>query len=146
MSGMIGLRFLCLMPWLLLAMGDLAAAQTTIGPLSPRFSPDPQVYVGSVSGDAPLAAIAGDGKNCSGIGKRKPTYTLQLRESFGFLRLVVSGERMALVVKGPDGIYCRYGDNPEVSGTWAGGTYQIWVGTMDGSNRSYRLQVSETGR
>jgi hypothetical protein len=66
-------------------------------------------------------------------------------KNFGFLSLSVSGDRnLSLLVKGPDGIYCRSGQSPELSGAWLSGQYEIWVGTTNGDRANYQLSVSET--
>ena len=126
-----------------------AMSQEALKPISPKFTPDPQVYVGQAGGDVPLASIATSKANgqCQGLTKQTPNHTLTVQKNFGFLALRVSGNRnLSLLVKGPDGIYCRSGDSPELSGAWIAGKYEIWVSTSDGDRASYRLTISETSQ
>ena len=124
-------------------------SQEVLKPIAPKFTPDPQVYAGSAGGDIPLASIATSKANgqCQGLTQQTPNHTLTVQKNFGFLALKVSGNRnLSLLVKGPDGIYCRSGDSPEVSGAWIAGKYEIWVSTSDGDRASYRLTISETSQ
>ncbi len=124
-----------------------AMSQETLKPLSPRFTPDPQVYYGKAGGDVPLQAIATSKANgsCQGLADQAPNHTLTILKNFGFLSLSVSGDRnLSLLVKGPDGIYCRSGKSPELSGAWVSGQYEIWIGTANGDRVNYQLSVSET--
>ena len=58
-----------------------------------------------------------------------------------------AGDRnLSLLVKGPDGIYCRNGRSPELSGAWISGKYEVWIGTNDGDPADYRLTLSETSQ
>lgn len=107
--------------------------------LSPRFSPDPQTYNGMTSVSTPLKG------NCHSFNTDKPNHKFRLKESFGFLSLkVFSGGNIALLVKGPDGFYCRHEANPEISGAWPAGEYQVWVGAKSSDRNQYRLSISET--
>jgi hypothetical protein len=122
------------------------ASQTT---LSPRFSPDPQVFSGEVSGSTPLSTLVGSQNSqgrCQGFASAKPNHKIRLKVPFGFLSVkVFSGSgAVSLLIKGPDGAYCRDESNPEISGAWPSGEYHIWVGSKDGSRRQYRLSISET--
>ncbi|NJM27519.1 MAG: hypothetical protein HC856_03370 [Pseudanabaena sp. RU_4_16] len=116
--------------------------------LSPRFSPDPLIYNGVTSGSTPLSALAGAQTikgRCQGFATDKPNHKIRLKEPFGFLSLkVFSGGDITLLVKGPDGIYCRDEPNPELSGAWPAGEYQVWVGSKSGDRTQYRLSISET--
>jgi hypothetical protein len=72
---------------------------------------------------------------------------LKLEKDFGQLSLKVAGDReLSLLVKGPDGIYCRSGKNPQLSGAWVSGRYEIWVGIENGDRTNYRLSISETSQ
>lgn len=120
-------------------------SQETLKPISPRFTPDPQVYYGKGGGDVPLQVIATSKANgsCQGLADQSPNHTLTILKNFGFLSLSVSGDRnLSLLVKGPDGIYCRSGKSPELSGAWVSGQYEIWVGTANGDRANYQLSIS----
>jgi hypothetical protein len=116
--------------------------------LSPRFSPDPQTYNGITSGSTSLSTLAGEQNSkgrCQGVAADKPNHKIRLKEPFGFLSLkVFSGGDISLLVKGPDGIYCRDEANPELSGAWPAGEYQVWIGSKSGDRLQYRLSISET--
>jgi hypothetical protein len=116
--------------------------------LSPRFSPDPQIYSGTTNGSVPLATLAGSqttNGRCQGYSADRPNHKITLKVPFGFLSLkVLSGGDITLLVKGPDGIYCRDEPNPELSGAWPSGEYQVWVGSKSGDRTQYRLSISET--
>jgi len=124
-------------------------SQEALKPVSPKFTPDPQVYIGIAGGDVSLAAIATNKANgvCQGLTQQTPNHTLNVQQDFGFLLLKISGDRdLSLLVKGPDGIYCRSGKTPELSGAWMAGKYEIWIGTNEGDRADYRLTISETSQ
>ncbi|MFM7602974.1 MAG: hypothetical protein ACKO7R_17550 [Pseudanabaena sp.] len=126
-----------------------ALSQEVLKPIAPKFTPDPQVYTGSAGGDIPLASIATGKANgqCQGLTQQTPNHTLTVQRNFGFLALQVSGDQnLSLLVKGPDGIYCRSGKSPELSGAWMAGKYEIWISTPNGDRASYRLTISETSQ
>lgn len=125
-----------------------AMSQMVLKPLSPKFTPDPQVYYGTAGGDVPLASIASKANGqCQGFTQKAPNHSLKVQKSFGFLALKVSGDQnLSLLVKGPDGNYCRSGKSAEVSGAWGEGDYSIWVASPDGTSTSYRLTISETSQ
>ena len=122
-------------------------SQEVLKPIAPRFTPDPQVYDGKAGGDQPLQAIATDKANgqCQGLANVTPNHTLTVLKNFGFLSLSVAGDReLSLLVKGPDGTYCRNGKKPELTGAWMAGKYEIWIGTANGDRTTYQLSISET--
>lgn len=124
-------------------------SQEVLKPISPRFTPDPQVYSGKTGGDQPLQSIATSKANgqCQGFAEQKPNHSLIVQKDFGFLSLRVAGDRdLSLLVKGPDGIYCRNGKLPELSGDWMAGKYDIWIGTTNGDRMTYQLSISETSQ
>jgi hypothetical protein len=137
------------MPFLLL-WSSVASSQETMKPLSPRFSPDPQVYSGSTVGSTPLDALAGSGKVsgvCQGLASQTPNYILTTQKPFSFLSLkVIGSDKATLLVKGPDGIYCRNSSKPSLEGTWAAGKYEIWVGSQTGDSIPFQLSISETSQ
>lgn len=124
-------------------------SQEVLKPLSPRFTPDPQVYSGKAGGDVSLQSIASNKANgtCQGLAQATPNHSLTVQKNFGFLNLKVSSDRnLSLLVKGPDGIYCRNGKSPELAGAWVLGNYEIWVGTDNGDRVNYQLTISETSK
>ena len=135
----------------LLATSVLVAptiAQETLKPIAPRFAPDPQFYAGVAGGSTPVQDVAGgQAKGCKGFTASSPNHYLTVQRNFGFLSLQVSSDRaLSLLVKGPDGTYCRSGKSPELSGAWVSGKYEIWVGTDDGEVANYQLSISETSQ
>lgn len=143
----ITLTGLALVPMLLSVAS--AMSQEVLKPISPKFTPDPQVYIGKAGGDIPLASIATSKANgqCQGLTQQAPNHSLTVQRDFGFLALKISGDQnLSLLVKGPDGIYCRSGKSPELSGAWVAGNYEIWISTPDGDRASYRLTISETSQ
>ena len=143
----IALLGFALVPMLLSVLPVMS--QEVLKPISPRFTPDPQVYVGKAGGDLSLSEIATSKANgkCEGGAIATPNFVMTTEKDFGFLSLKVSGDRIvSILVKGPDGIYCRSGKNPELSGAWMAGKYQIWLGTASGSRGDYKLSISETSQ
>ncbi len=125
-----------------------AMSQEVLKPIAPKFTPDPQVYVGKAGGDVPVKSLAsGANGQCQGLAEQKPNHALTLQKNFGLLSLKVSGNsNLSLLVKGPDGSYCRSGQDPQLSGAWVSGDYEIWVGTPNGDRIDYRLSISETSQ
>lgn len=111
-----------------------AHSQEALRSIQPRFNPDPMVYSGTTEGKV----------SCQGSPSHSPSHTLNIKQPFGFLSLKVFANNATLLVKGPDGSYCREGNNPELSGAWVNGSYQIWVSSQSGDRFSYRLSISET--
>lgn len=126
-----------------------AMSQEALKPIAPKFSPDPQVYAGQTGGDVPLQSLVvgqADGK-CKGVTQQAPSHFLTVQKNFGYLNLKILGDRnLSLLVKGPDGIYCRSGKSPELAGAWLAGKYSIWVGSIDGTPTNYKLSISETSQ
>ncbi len=142
---------LTLSPTLLLALVFVSPtmSQEVLRSIAPKFTPDPQVYSGQTGGNQPLQSIATSKVNgqCQGLADQTPNHTLRLEKDFWQLSVKVAGDReLSLLVKGPDGIYCRSGKNPELSGAWVSGQYEIWVGIENGDRTIYRLSISETSQ
>lgn len=129
-----------------LLFAQVGLCQEMLKPISPKFKPDPIVIEGAVEGSIPLGEVV-KGKevkgNCNGYSGTQPNYILPLKTSFAYLNLKVKGEGITLMVEGPDGIFCRH-KNPELSGMWTAGVYQIWIGTQQKTKVKYRLSLSET--
>ncbi|CAN1211196.1 Peptidase S1 [Tumidithrix helvetica PCC 7403] len=130
----------------------LANSQEAMKPLSPRFSPDPQVYIGTTSGSTSLQSLAGLTQvngSCQGLASQTANYIFVAEKPFSFLSLkviAIANGKATLLVKGPDGIYCRNSSKPSLEGTWASGTYEIWVGSETGESIPFRLSISETSQ
>jgi len=103
-----------------------------------NFSPDPMLMRGVSGGSTPGRVIAGRRDTptgaCTGFFDEKPDHTLRLNRKFDYLKLkVTSSGDTALIVKGPDGIWCNddlKGKNPEIVGEWLPGQYQLWLGSF----------------
>lgn len=134
-----------------IALGTPTPAQELT--LSPRFAPDPTVNSGKIRGDLPLADLAPpnrpiDGK-CAGYGTQKPNLTLTLPRQMPFLSLLVTTEAnktLNVLVRGPEGTFCRQGSKATIAGTWAAGKYEIWIGAAKGTTQSYQLSLSEVNQ
>ncbi|MFP4652383.1 MAG: hypothetical protein ACLFM4_08155 [Phormidium sp.] len=74
-----------------------------------------------------------------------PNHTLTLTEDFSYLRLDVLAEaHPTLLVIGPDSgdRFCAR-SLPQQSGYWQAGTYEIYVGDLNGDSAPYQLSISE---
>ncbi len=122
--------------------------QEMLKSIAPKFKPDPILMEGKIEGNISMAEIV-KGKsskgNCNGYSTEKPTYVLPLSQSFSYLNLKVKGEGLMIMVQGPDGIFCGR-EEPEISGMWKEGVYQIWIGTQQKTKTKYRLSLSETNQ
>lgn len=126
-------------------------SQEVLKAVQPKFTPDPQVYMGTTGGNVALIDLVGSVKvdgQCQGFTTQIPTYILKAAKPFDLLSLKVFAKdgQTTLLVKGPDGIYCRDSSNPELLGAWMSGDYQIWVGSKTGEAVSYKLSISETSQ
>jgi len=86
--------------------------------------------------------------DCIGFIDTVPDHKITLTKPFRSLKLQVksSGDTI-LLVKGPGGIWCSddvSDRNPEISGDWLQGTYEVWVGSYEkNASFPYLLQISE---
>lgn len=89
-------------------------------------------------------------KNCGSIAAT-PNYTISLSERTDYLRMLVEadGGKPTLLVIGPkaEDSFCVLGDltaglNPEISGVWEPGNYQVYVGDRSGENHQFTLSIS----
>lgn len=74
-----------------------------------------------------------------------PNHELTLTEDFSYLRLDVLGDaNPTLLVIGPDrgDRFCAR-SLPQQSGYWQAGTYEIYVGDLNGESAPYQLSISE---
>lgn len=91
-----------------------------------------------------------DSKNC-GFVAASPSYTFSLSERIDYMRMLVqaNGGQPTLLVIGPkqEDSYCVLGDlsaglNPEISGVWEAGTYNVYIGDRYGEQHQFTLRIS----
>ena len=91
-----------------------------------------------------------ESKNCGFIGAT-PSHTISLSERIDYLRMLVEadGGKPTLLVVGPkaEDSFCVLGDisvglNPEISGVWEPGNYQVYVGDRSGEAHQFTLSIS----
>jgi len=118
----------------------------------PKFSPDPQILRGISGGIEEMQNQSGkentETGKCIGFIDTAPDHQITLSSAFDFLQLKVSSTGdTVLLIKGPGGVWCNDDDsdrNPEISGAWLPGIYQVWIGSYD-ANASfpYLLEISQ---
>ena len=85
---------------------------------------------------------------CIGFIDAAPDHNITLSKSFSYLKMQVksSGDTI-LLVRGPGGSWCSddvSDRNPEISGDWQEGIYEIWVGSYEEkASFPYLLIVTE---
>lgn len=85
---------------------------------------------------------------CIGFIDSTPDHKITLTKAFRYLKLQVksSGDTIMLV-RGPGGIWCSddaSDRNPEISGDWLEGTYEVWIGSYEeNTSFPYLLQLTE---
>lgn len=85
---------------------------------------------------------------CIGFIDTAPDHKITLSKSFSYLKMQVksSGDTI-LLLRGPGGSWCSddvSDRNPEISGDWQAGTYEIWVGSYEEkASFPYLLIVTE---
>lgn len=113
------------------------------------FLPDPQLAEGRSGGEREASSLdIGKASVCMGWVDDTPDHLLELSTAFNYLRIDVSSHGdTTLVVQGPSGWLCNddlVGLNPQVSGAWQPGTYRVWVGSYERSQRhDYRISFTE---
>lgn len=116
--------------------------------LAAGFNPDPHVVEGTTGPEINAATKA---RACEGWIARTPDHVFVAATDFPLMRLVVNGGETdtTLVVERPDGTFLCDDDGggarqPVVAGTFAAGSYKVWVGTFSPRERApYRLGFSE---
>lgn len=124
--------------------------------LSPGFDAAQGQLQGRTGGQNSLPAVITnrdrDGNLCLGYGSSTPDYTVTLQGTFAQLSFQVeSGRDTTLIIQGPNDRTVRCGDDSGsnldavIQGSdWAGGTYKVWVGTVNPGERfSYTLTIRE---
>ena len=112
-------------------------------------SPQPylvaQVIQGSSGG--PVNSV-----NCGFIANH-PNYTISLSQRVDYMRITVQavGGQPTLLVVGPQAndSFCVLGDRgsglqPEISGVWEPGTYNIFIGDRTGDRHKFTLNISRS--
>lgn len=76
-------------------------------------------------------------------------WVIALAQPVPYLRFTIQSEgEPILIIEGPGGRFCvladNYsGDNPEISGLWDSGTYNVYIGNRTPGDYSYTLQISQ---
>ncbi len=84
---------------------------------------------------------------CIGFIDSEPDHKITLTKPLRFLQMQVksSGDTV-LLVRGPGGSWCSddvSDRNPEISGDWLEGTYEVWIGSYEeNASFPYLLQLS----
>ncbi len=90
--------------------------------------------------------------NCGFIAN-SPNYTINLPERVDYMRITVQavGGQPTLLVVGPQAndSFCVLGDRgaglqPEISGVWEPGTYNIFIGDRTGTQHKFTLNISRS--
>lgn len=114
---------------------SLGSALAETIPLSPGFT-EPKTSTGTSGG-----AIATG--NCGYISNT-PNHQIILAQDFDYLRVAAqNAEGLTLLVRGPGGEFCAP-RNPQQSGYWPKGTYDIFVGDRATTGNTYTLSISTT--
>jgi hypothetical protein len=114
--------------------------------LSSGFMPDPHRATGTGGGN--VQATAWDA-SCGGAVAEAPDHLFVANDEFTFLKILVRSDAdTTLVVQKPDGSFLCNDDsdglNPGITGAFSAGTYRIWVGSYDATQRpQYTLGISE---
>lgn len=90
--------------------------------------------------------------NCGFIAQ-SPNYSLNLPQRVDYMRITVqaTGGQPTLLVVGPQAndSFCVLGDRgsglqPEISGVWEPGTYNIFIGDRTGTRHQFKLNISRS--
>lgn len=122
------------------AVMGTSVANAQVVSINPYFQPDPLVVHGTSGG--------GNKSNCGTIAAT-PNQVIQVSQPLPYLRLTVQGGgKPTLLINGPNGRFCVLADadpnkNPEISGYWPDGRYEIYVGQLSPGQHPYRLFISK---
>jgi hypothetical protein len=122
------------------AVMGTSVANAQVVSINPNFKPDPLVVNGTSGG--------GNKSNCGSIAAT-PNQVIQVSQSLPYLRLTVQGGgKPTLLINGPNGRFCVLADanpnkNPEISGYWQAGRYEIYVGQLSPGQHPYSLSISK---
>lgn len=120
----------------LLAASSAAPGNAQVVPLVPNFQPDPHPIASGTSG--------GSTSSDCGFIAAAPNQVIQLSEPVPYLRFRVQGSgQPTLLIEGPGGRFCGLAE-PEISGFWQAGSYNIYVGDRAQGQHPYTLSVTKT--
>jgi hypothetical protein len=108
--------------------------------LTAPMAQDPLAFTQRLSGQNTL--------NCDST-PTTANWVISLAQPVPYLRFTIQSEgEPVLIIDGPGGRFCvladNYsGDNPEISGLWDTGTYNIYIGNRTPGDYSYTLQISQ---
>jgi hypothetical protein len=120
--------------------------------IAPNFTPK-EIELRGISGGAVETQKKSGRKvtetgDCIGFIDAEPDHKITLTKPFKYLNMQVksSGDTV-LLVRGPGGSWCSddvSDRNPEISGDWLEGTYEVWVGSYEeNTSFPYLLEVTE---
>lgn len=119
-----------------LAVSSAVSSHAQVVPLASNFQPDPNPIASGTSGGATSS-------DCGFIAAA-PNQVIQLSEPFPYLRFrVQGGGQPTLLIEGPGGRFCGLAE-PEISGFWQPGSYNIYVGDRAQGQHAYTLSVTKT--
>jgi hypothetical protein len=120
--------------------------------ISPNFTPKEIELRGISGGGVETQKKSGrkvtETGDCIGFIDTEPDHKITMTKPFRYLQMQVksSGDTI-LLVRGPGGIWCSddvSDRNPEISGDWLEGTYEVWVGSYEeNTSFPYLLQLTE---
>ena len=128
-----------------LAAGLATASDYRNFSIGAGFTPDPQTGTGTTGGarDASQAF----GSQCSGSVDTTPDHVITVTSAVNLKLYTTSTTDSTLVMRGPSGTFCdndSHGDlDAEISGMFAPGQYQIFVGTNGNQNGNYTITLTE---
>jgi hypothetical protein len=108
--------------------------------LTAPMAQDPLEFTQRLSGQNTL--------NCDSTPTRA-NWVISLAQPVPYLRFTIQSQgEPVLIIDGPGGRFCvladNYsGENPEISGLWDTGTYNIYIGNSTPGDYSYTLQISQ---
>uniref|UniRef100_A0A7C3VQJ2 SH3 domain-containing protein n=1 Tax=Planktothricoides sp. SpSt-374 TaxID=2282167 RepID=A0A7C3VQJ2_9CYAN len=108
--------------------------------LASGVQPDPLLMQGKSAG--------GPDAGC-GYMPTAAAQVVEIASQIPYLRFTASSDRgeATLLIEGPTGRFCAFadsytGENPEISGMWAAGTYSIFIGNRQPGEHTYNLSIS----
>ncbi len=127
---------------IMFSIAGVAPARSEMIQLGGRLPAEPLVMGGRSGGGV-------NSKDC-GFITRRPQHVLSVNQRINYMKLTVQAEggEPTLLIDGPDGRFCIFGDrssgeNPEISGLWLRGRYRIFVGDRTGNRHRFRLELSQ---
>lgn len=122
------------------AIHPVANSQEQPIQLASGVQPDPLLVQGK---------SAGSSDSGCGYIPTAATQVVEIASQIPYLRFTASSDRgeATLLIEGPTGKFCAFadsytGENPEISGMWAAGTYSIFIGNRQPGEHAYNLSIS----